>query len=156
MRITSCPSCGCDIETRGKPRSVDQHRRFFKIIRHAFEQWPEAHEFQPEDATHLRKWLTCKAGPSYREAHMIDIKRVDPRSLAMATAAVAAAMRALGQRCWVVPHDGALAVVAAKSIRFDKLPHLAFCALNDAVSEVIEAETGIAIKDLLPAMEDAA
>jgi len=141
--MNTCPTCG----KGGKPRSIDQHRRYFKMIALAFSNWPEAHDFQPDNAQHLRKWLQAKAG--YRIAHKIDTARTDARSLAIATAAMTAAMKALDDYCWIVPHRGSLLVVASKSIAFNKMSHVEFCTLNDMVADLIFAETGITVDDLM-------
>lgn len=138
----TCPTCG----KGGKRRSIDQHRRYFAVIKHAFDNWPETHDFQPDSTEHLRKWLQCRAG--YRVGHRIEINRDDARSQAIATASVKAAMQALGDYCWIIPHRGGLMVVASRSIAFDKIPHGEFCTLNNMVQEVIEAETGIKVDQL--------
>jgi hypothetical protein len=144
--MSNCPHCGGSLKG-GKPRSIDQHRRYFKMVALAFQNWPEAHDFQPDNAEHLRKWLQAKAG--YRIAHKIDTERTDARSLAIATAAMKAAMQALGDYCWIVPHRGSLLVVASKSIAFDKMSLGEFSTLNDMVAELIESETGIKVEDLM-------
>jgi hypothetical protein len=151
--MTSCPHCGSDIGKPGKPRSVDQLRRYFKMIRVAFSNWPENNDFGPDNPEHLRKYLQVKAG--YREVIEIPIKRLDKRSIEMATAAAEAAMKLHTDYCWVIQHKGALLVVASKSIKFETLPHGDFCALNDHVAEIIEGEIGIKIDDLMKEVEAA-
>ena len=41
-------------------------------------------------------------------------------------------------------------IVESKSIDFDTLPHLAACALFDAVADTIEAETGLKVDQIMP------
>jgi hypothetical protein len=144
--MTACPHCGGALKG-GKPRSIDQHRRFFKVVAQAFHHWPANHDFQPDNAEHLRKWLLVKVG--HRIVQTIDMARTDKQSLKMAEAAATAAMRALGDYCWVIPHNGKLFVAAAKSIAFDKCPHADFVAINDLVDGLIETETGIKTDQLL-------
>lgn len=65
--MSECPVCGYHDKGKGKPRSIDQHRRFYGLVKKAFGQWPEKSDFQPEDEEHLRQWLICAAGPQWRE-----------------------------------------------------------------------------------------
>lgn len=141
--MSTCPTCG----KGGKRRSIDQHRRYFLVIKHAFDHWPEQHEFQPDSPEHLRKWLQVKAG--YRTVQEIKVMRTDPQSMKIINATVEAAMAATGDYAWIVPHRNKIHVVASRSIAFDKIPHGEFCTLNNLVQEVIEAETGIRIDDLM-------
>ena len=57
-----CPHCLGDIEKKTKPRSLDQMRRFFAVLRAMYAHWPESAGFQPHSEEHLRKWVTCMAG----------------------------------------------------------------------------------------------
>ena len=141
--MSTCPHCG----KGGKRRSVDQHRRYFAMCKLAFENWPEAHEFQPDSAEHLRKWLQVKAG--YRTVSEIDVARTDPRSIMIMEATLRAAMKATADYAWTVQHGKRLYVIASRSIAFDKISHGEFCTLNDMVAEVIERECGISIDDLM-------
>lgn len=54
-----CPECGCLLS---KARSVQDHRRFFSLISHAYMQWREDHPFQPTSAEHLRAYLLVECG----------------------------------------------------------------------------------------------
>ena len=140
-----CPHCGCDLAPPkpGKPRSVPQHRRFHALIRAALNHWPESHAFQPQTEEHLRRYLQCKAG-----YHTVDtIDTADMASEHIGPALVAALhgkthpfVKAAGTKIYIF---------VSKSISFDELPHLAACALFDAVAEVIEAETGQRVDEML-------
>jgi hypothetical protein len=141
--MSTCPHCG----KGGKRRSIDQHRRFFAVIKRAFEQWPETHDFQPDSAEHLRKWLQVKAG--YRTVQEIDVRRTDNQSRKIIESTLSAAMKATGDYAWTVVHGSRLYVVASRSIAFDKISHGEFCTLNNMVQEVIESETGIKVDQLL-------
>jgi hypothetical protein len=46
---------------RNKQRSTAQHRRFFGLVKAAYDQWPENHQFDPDNEDHLRAWLLVKA-----------------------------------------------------------------------------------------------
>jgi len=145
--MTTCPHCGCDIAGKGKPRSVEQHRRFFGMIAAAFHHWPEGHEFEPSSTEHLRAWLLCKTG--YRDVVTVPVESDHPSVVKLATLAVEGALRAARTHAFVRPHGSSLAVFTAKSIAFHALPHGEFQSVNDAVQGVIEAETGMRVEDLL-------
>lgn len=142
-----CPHCGGDTAEprKGKPRSVPQHRRYFALIRGAYHHWPESHDFRPHSEGHLRRWLQCKAG--YYTVRTINVADLDPTS---AVAAAAAAMAEAGEHAFVRGKGTRLYVFASRSINFDTLPHLAACALFDAVAEVIAAETGLELAQIMP------
>ena len=149
-----CPSCEAsfDLNKFTKPRSLEQHRRFFAMIKAAFHHWPEAHDHQFSDQTECRKWLTMKAG--YRTlALRMPMSGVKPdAAIIIATAS----MKAAGAHAVALAHKGSLCIWTPKSIRFDKMSHLEFCALSDSVAEVIKAEMGITADELLDQTERAA
>ncbi len=142
-----CPHCGCGIEPgpRGAPRSVEQLRRYFKVIRLAFSHWPEtsARQFSSEDE--LRAYVQMKAG--YREiAAKIPLSGVNrDRALML----VEASIRAAGSYAMPVLHNDELVIFKPRSISFAKLGHSDFCRLNDSVETVIEQEIGVPVETLL-------
>lgn len=142
----ACPICGHTTDAPGrKTRSIEQHRRYFALIAATWHHWPESHERQFTTAEELRAWLQMKAG--YREvAASIPIAGMN-RDKALLL--VEAAIRGAGSYAVPVLHGASLVVFRPKSIAFGKLPHLAFCALNDAVAEVIQAEAGLSAETLL-------
>lgn len=151
--MTTCPHCGGDLDVgTGKPRSLEQHRRYFAVIRAVFHHWPEAHETQFGDETECRKWLQMKAG--HREiGARIPLVGIN-RERAMLV--VEAAIRAAGSYAVPVIHGFTLVVFKPKSIAFGKLDHKAFCKLNDEIDAVIKAETGLDADQLLKEHEAAA
>lgn len=148
--MKSCPHCGCEFEPpkKSKPRSVPQLRRYFAMINHAFSNWPEKHDFQPFGSEHLRRWLQCKAG--YHQITTIDMASMTPEAAAVATAAALIA----GEHPFPKTVGTTLYVFHSQSIDFDTLPHLKACAVFDAVAEVIAAETGWTMSELLPPMSE--
>lgn len=151
-----CPHCGSSLfdELVGrlsKPRSLPQHRRLFKIIKLAFDAWPEGHdEFQPDSEDHLRAWLICMAGPDFREVHRIPLNAFAPEgtdftpeitaAFAAAAQATMKAVREDGNRfSFHRPHakGGSIAVYVPLSMKFEKMPHLTFCKLNNAIEDVL-------------------
>lgn len=142
-----CPHCGCTIEPlKGKPRSPEQHRRFFALVRAVFLHWPEGHETQFSDETEARKWLTMKA--KYRDLVMrMPLMGMKPDALVFI---VRGALRAAGAHAAVTVHKGELCVFSPRSIAFNKMSHLEFCKLNEDVATVIEQEMGISsVEELL-------
>lgn len=137
-RHDHCPECGCDLAPK-KRRSVPDHRRLFALVRQAFDNWPEDHDFQPESAEHLRAWLVCKAG--WREATAYDLgDRADAAVVALALQAGIKAAKGVG---FVKVHGRSVAVITPKSIDFRSMGQAEFGLLRDAITEIIKAEIGI-------------
>lgn len=145
MTIQSCPECGVVLT---KHRSGPDHRRFFALIRKAFDQWPETHEFTPDNPEHLRAWLTCKAG--YRDSTPIHLPEEATESMrVLFRLGLEAAIRAANGYAFVTPYRDAVAVHTPKSIAWDKLNQREFGALRTAVEDVIKAEIGLDADQLL-------
>ena len=137
-RHSHCPHCGTEIGEI-KRRSIPDHRRLFALIKQAFDNWPEAHEFTPESPEHLRAWLTCKAG--WRDATAYDLgERADAAVVALALEAGIKAARGVG---FVRVHGRSVAVITPKSIDFRSMGQQEFGLLRDAITDIIKAETGI-------------
>lgn len=142
-----CPNCEAtfDLNKIGKPRSVEQHRRFWGIMKCAFASWPESHERQFTSMNDLRIWLTMMAG--WREvAATVPLTGVKPD---VAVLIATAAMKAAGANAHAVSGKGNLYIWTPKSIRFDKMGPQEFGLLNDAVADVIAKEMGITADELL-------
>ena len=142
-----CPACGYVPENRKcKPRSVPQNARYHALIKAAFHHWPERKDlFQPGSIEHLRKWLQAKAG--HRNVSVVDADNMDTMQ---ALIAVAAAIKAAGEHHYVESLGSKFYIITSKSIAFDELKHLDACALFDDVADVIEAETGLKVDDIMP------
>ncbi len=137
--------------SRGKPRSIDQHRRFFGVIRAAYHHWPERVSFQPDNEEHLRAWLLVKA--KHRTIKTFHLPADASDSAALIPVVIATM---LGKHSWAWSKGTDLFVCVPESIAFDKIGHNAFCALNDDVDAVIRAETGLDPDRLLKEAEAAA
>lgn len=142
--MKSCPHCGAVLT---KARSLPDHRRFFGVIRAAFEQWPERHEFQPDNEEHLRAWLLCKAG--YRDNVHIPVPSDVPAVAKLAALAAESAIKAAHSYAFVRPGRDGLIVFSAKSLAFDTLSQKEFGPIRQAVEDVITAETGLDCEQLL-------
>jgi len=152
-KLDSCPHCGADLHDGGKPRSVEQHRRFFKLCSVAYYHWPETYEQQFDTPEHCRKWLQMKAGWREVGAHVWLGDQMDSESAKLlARAAIS------GAEGYAVPvvKGNDLYIWRPKSIAFNKMGHEEFCKLNNAVDEVIHEVFGMSGDELLNHHETAA
>lgn len=152
-KTVHCPHCGCSVdEAAGAPRSVDQLRRYFKVIRVAFHHWPETAARQFSNEEELRAWAQMKAGYRDIAATIPLVGMQKDRALML----VEASIRAAGSYAMPVIHKGDIVIFKPRSISFAKLGHSEFCKLNDAVEAVLEQEIGIPVETLLRESEKAA
>ena len=146
--MSTCPCCGYNLSAKAKPRSLEQHKRYFALINAAYAQWPEMHDFKPDNVDHLRRWLQCKAG--YYETRSFQLPETDnPATMArMMEFAEALLETQPGTRFgrWI---GSTLAVFIPKSIAFEKLPHKDACRLFDDVAGFIEDAIGVPAEQLL-------
>ncbi len=155
MTSRACPHCGCGLEPdKGKPRSAEQLRRFFGVLRAMYQHWPESCEFQPHCEEHLRKWVLCMAG------HRTVVKTfmlpaTDDPLMMSAMMSFAEQLLEMDNRFgrW---KGSTLAIYEAKSIAFSKLGQAAFNKLNDEVEAVYRSETGLDPEQALKETEKAA
>lgn len=157
--MPKCPHCGCDTHPeKGRPRSLEQLRRFFGVLRAIKLHWPESAEFQPDSEEHLRKWALVKAG--HRETTDIAVPYAEEETSLTKLIAITieAAVRAAGGFAFIRPHPdgGMVRVFKAKSIAFPNLGQAEFNALNDSVEDVYRAETGLEPEEVLKQTEAAA
>lgn len=148
-RPSSCPKCGHELS---RARSPQDHRRFFAVIQRAYENWNHAHEFQPTSSEHLRAFLLCRAG--YHDVTTVPVEFVEgePQLLKLVSLAVEASVKAAlasGDFAFTRIHGEGIAVFRPKSISWSTIDQKAFGPIREAVEEVIEAETGIKIEDML-------
>jgi len=127
-----------------KPRSLDQHKRFFAVIAATFHHWPHSHSFKPKDSEHLRAWLLVRAGHCF-------IHEFEVGDKADEFAKLIPIIGFMMFRChsWTKVIGYNVAVCVPRSIAFERLGHNAFCALNDDVDQIIRAETGLEPDQLL-------
>lgn len=140
----SCPVCGYK-KTKTTPRSLPQIRRYFLLVAAAFDHWPESHEHQFTSIEALRKYLEMKAG--WREiGAQIPLSHINKEKAIMLAEA---SIRAAGSYAMPVLHKDMLVIFRPKSISFQRMPHLEFCALNSAVEQVIHNIIGVEPEQLL-------
>jgi hypothetical protein len=148
--MADCPKCGAPVKAQ---RSSADHRRLFGLISAAFHQWPEANDFQPEDAEQLRSWLLCKAG--FCEKTPIECPDADamPGIAQLIALACESVMRAANGRGFIRVHGDRIVVFTPRSIAWEKLDQHAFNDVRDRVTGVIEAEMNIKAETLLKEYE---
>lgn len=149
----NCPHCGCSIEKPGgKPRSWQQLKRYFAMVRSAFSHWPETADRQFASEEELRKFLQMSAGWRDVGARIPLIGLNVERAKMLAEAAI----RASGSYAMPVVHKGELIVWVPRSIAFHSMGPAEFGQLSDAVAAVIRQETGMDPDQMLKETESAA
>lgn len=146
--MASCPHCNCDLDpVKGRPRSVDQLRRFFAVLRGMYFNWPETCTFQPHSANHLRKWVLCMAGHG-EIVQTLTVPGSDNPERLKVIMEFSERLLAMDDRFsrW---KGATMAVYQAKSIAFRNMSPAAFNALNEEVEAVYLDETGIKADDVL-------
>lgn len=141
-----CPTCPHE----KKHRSLQDHRRLMGIISAAFDQWPEQHQFSPNDAEHLRAWLICKAGPEFRTVTTFEVSDADAKLKEQISEIVR------GRNTFPGWHGSVLYKVEPKSMSFRKMGQKEFGRLREAIEDVIFAEVGVPASQLLKEAEHAA
>ncbi len=119
-----------------KPRSLDQHKRFFGVIRALFNQWPEAHGFQPDNEEHLRAYVLVKSGHrSVKSFYVLNDEEASDfaRLLPMVTAVM------LNRYCWAWAQGDELRVAAPLTTNFKDMSHKEACAVYDKADEFIRS-----------------
>lgn len=135
-----------------KPRSIDQHRRFFGLVRACFHHWPESEKFQPDNEEHLRAYLLVKAGHrSIKEFYLTD--KSANAEVAHVIPIITAMM--LHRYCWSWVEGDAIRVCAPLTTKFSEMPHKEACKVYDAVDEYLRS-IGIDPEQLLSETEAAA
>ncbi len=140
-----CEDCGCILASTRKPRSLVQHRRFFKVICEALKHWPETHADQFTSTEELRSWLLIEAKHSERGATIPLTGMSKERAMFLAEAAI----RGSGRYARVTIEGDSLVITKPKSIAFHRLSHQAFCALNKDIDDIITSVIGVSGDKLL-------
>ena len=127
-----------------KPRSLPQHNRFFALMQAAHNHWPEAHPFQPDSVEHLRAWLLVRAKHCVINSfHMGEDAGEAAKLLPIITATM------MRKHCWAKAKGSELQVCVPISIDFKTVPQSEFARICGDVEEIIEAETGLQIADIM-------
>jgi predicted amidophosphoribosyltransferase len=150
----ACPNCEAtfDLNKIGKPRSINQHRRFWAVMHALWHHWPETEAEQFSTMNDLRLHVTMACGWR-KEAARIPISGM---KLEHAKLLAEAAIKAAGANAAIRIHKDNVVIFVPVSIRFDRLAHLKFCALNADVDAFVASKLGITADELLNQMEKAA
>ncbi len=136
-----CECCGRAFE---HPRNAGRHRAFFAMLKPAFENWPERHDFQPVDLDELRGWLLCRA--KWCETERIEFAVGNRNQIVAAMTAFMTKQR--GKRSHFQQTSTGLMAYTPKSIAFTKCREVDFRRIIDDVTGIIETEIGVSIADL--------
>lgn len=147
-----CKCCGQPT----KVRSTAEHNHAFALVAAAFAHWPEAHEFQPESAEHLRHWLTCKAG--HVNVKTLDTEFCDeqPAVAKLTAIAIEGALAAAKSSAFVRVRGDKIAIFTPKSWKVKLCKTSQFRDLHSAIAEIIETEIGVPADKLMKEHERAA
>lgn len=144
------------MKSRDDVRSYPQLKRFFALVKAAFEHWPEGNPFQPECAEHLRAYLIVRAG--FKTARTIrlhgpmSLPQRDHLELILETA-----MRAGGSWAIIDVMSSYILVQKPASVSYEETPHTVACKIFSAVDELIPIEMpGMTADRLLREAEKAA
>ncbi len=134
-----------------KPRSYQQHKRFFGLVEAAFNHWPEGHPFKPKDSEHLRHWLLCAVNHS-------TIKTFETEGDATAIAKLLPIVVAIMTKtnCWTKAVGNEVQVCVPKSISYEEVSHQEFQGISNVVGDIIQEVIGIEPDTLLAESEKAA
>lgn len=152
-----CPVCDSDLDKIGighnsKPRSYEQHKRYFKMIDLAFDAWPETHRRQFSGTEECRKFLQMKAG-WFLEASRMPVMGMRAEAAIMFAEAM---FKAAGNFAIAAQQGDDIVVWKPKSISYDKLSHSRACELFDKVNFVIRDEIGVSGDELLERQKEIA
>ena len=145
--MVTCPCCEHTFNAAkvGKPRSPEQNRRFWAVVRAFFDHWPETNARQFSSENELRIWAQMKAG--YRDIAaripLVGIQR--ERGLML----VEAGLRAAKSNAVPVIHKDEMVIFTPRSISFASLPHGKACEVLSAVETLLENESGLKAEELL-------
>lgn len=128
-------------------RSAKHHRRLFGLIRAAYDLWPEQHEFQPENESHLRAWLTIKA--KHGQFVAFDLPANPTAGDVAKVAALAVAEMARHEHAWAKPHGNRIVVWHAKTIAWSDVDQREFSPIAQAMEEIMCTEIGTTADKLL-------
>jgi len=152
----TCPLgfTACHGLAKRRPRSIQQHRRFFGMVAAAFQHWPDHFEFLPRDCEHLRKWLTAKAG----YVHQVHVPVIGSIGETVDLVEVVAEASTREDDHVFVRQTGPdrITVYRPKSIAFHSMGPQEFGLLNDKVSEIIEKVIGVDGDTLLQRQKEVA
>lgn len=143
----SCPCCGYNFspDKEGKPRSLKQHRRQWKIFSTAHYHWPVSHTEQFVSVDDLRSWLTVQAGWKKESARipLVGVKAEYAQML------LSTAFKATDAHAYPEIHKATVVIYTPASISFSNMSHANFCKYCDDIAAIIQREMNVTITELL-------
>lgn len=113
------------------------------MIALAYQQWPETHPFEPQNAEHLRKWLTVTAGPEWRNARQTWLTND------AATRAIVKEAKRDDLDSFAIGDGTTISMCVPKSLAWHKMSQSEFGRLRDAITDIIEETIGASVNDLM-------
>ena len=132
------------VKASSNSRSNKHLRLFFGAIAKAFFNWPEDHEFKPQNDHHLRSWLLCKARHCSIETHELE----DSRMAETVAHIVSQSLEAAKPYGFAVYNHNLVYVLRPKSISNESEPEQKeFNKISQAVSDILKAEINMSLDD---------
>jgi hypothetical protein len=132
-KVETCPECGCIIADPAE-HSDAARRRFFAIIRDAFDNMPEHWKALLPSSEHLRKFVLCRIGHC-------DVVTTDCSTKAAAER-VALLARQLDSFAVVDVRGALVTTMVAKSLRKRVCPKAVFMPLTALAYDYLRKMTG--------------
>lgn len=127
-----------------RPIDNDEHRGFFfKALAVAYDNWPESHAFQPQNADHFRAWLLTEAG------HYTSADLVGEEAVTVANVKAAATLLGKPHHIRIGRIPGGIRVIAPLSMSKTAMSKKKFDAVALAVYPIIEAAIGVGVEKLV-------
>lgn len=130
--MSTCEKC------KARTRSDEEHNLLFGCIGLAFENWPHAHPYKPDDAECLRAWLAIEVG----HTEILEVPQVlgtDPKAIAEVGKFFCG-----GKRHFRMGRAGdGFVILRPLTMKKSEISVREFRSVADAIYQIIEAETGI-------------
>jgi hypothetical protein len=152
MPHSHCPECGCVLKKQ--TRSPKQHNFYFAVVGAAFMNWPTCHGFAPQDETHLRHWLQVHVG---HDDKISQENNGDILTMADFAGKVLDRARETKSSGFIeIGADNTLLARFPKSINWQEVTQAQFQPIAQKVFDLIEAEIGVPVEQLVFETERAA
>jgi hypothetical protein len=133
--------------TLTKPRRHKHHKFYFATLGNYFDNWPEAHPFQPDNEEHLRAWATVKAGHRDLLGERLDHGPGDVVAMAGFVSRCLERQRKHGYG-FITIHNGSLVFATPRSIAYDALDEAEFAPIAAQILGVLEQESGLPLSTM--------
>lgn len=141
-----CPTCGAP----ARQRSDVAHKFVFKAIAKAFENWPEANEFQPRDPEHLRAYLLLRVGHRYESE--LPIGAVSPE---YAARLLVSFVKTVHSHATVIQKGKNVIAIWPRSMAYRELGRAEFQRVSQLICDEIQSIVGVDAETLVKGAEAA-